>query len=289
MKRSLTLLAATASVFALSACAFDTTAPEEGETIESVEQALEFDSRDALLSALGSATLDCLGTVDPGSYSTKTGALTRTFDKCPTGSQTALGQIDALLGVQNSKQGQADKLASHYVNTWGKYVKGFPSEIKVCPTWGGKKVINPPTFENVKKHIEGKDPVGKENYTYKVASEQCGKDAKCTVKHALACAGGFGSQFLISGDAETSSVLVDPAWWNTTWEFADDASNPFMTPGYYHGMSYYGTKPGALYGAVQRAGEVCSKWSEIAGKHYLDRKLVEIDCGGGWYCMSYCM
>ena len=46
--------------------------------------------------------------------------------------------------------------------------------------------------------------------------------------------------------------------------------------------------PGALYAAPQRAGEQCSRWSEIAKKHYHDAKLILIDCGGGWYCMSYC-
>jgi len=48
------------------------------------------------------------------------------------------------------------------------------------------------------------------------------------------------------------------------------------------------TPPGALYGALERAGEACSQWDEIALMHYTDRILVPIDCGGGWYCMTYC-
>lgn len=53
-------------------------------------------------------------------------------------------------------------------------------------------------------------------------------------------------------------------------------------------MSYYGKLPGGLYGALERSGEPCSKWSEVAQKHYFDATLVPIDCGGGWYCMTYC-
>jgi hypothetical protein len=52
-------------------------------------------------------------------------------------------------------------------------------------------------------------------------------------------------------------------------------------------MSYYGDLPGALYGALQREGEACSQY--VGGKHYTDRKLQGIDCGGGRICMTCCM
>ena len=53
-------------------------------------------------------------------------------------------------------------------------------------------------------------------------------------------------------------------------------------------MSYWGDLPGAVYGALQRAGEQCSQWDPYTGMHSIDRQLVPIDCGGGWYCMTYC-
>jgi hypothetical protein len=293
MTRSLSLVTAAASVLALSACTMQQT--DEGketsnpsESVESTGQALgEFDSRDTLLAALGSATLDCRGTVNPNTYRVddKTGQLTRNFSGCNLAGGD-LKTIDALLGVVNSKEGQNDKLSEHYAKTWQNYQANFPKEIWACPTWKRDKVINPPTWDNVKAQA---GQVSKENYVYSVSEfKQCQGNSSCVVQHALACAGGFGSQFLISGDPKGSTVAVDPAWWLTTYDFVDDASNPFMMPGYYHAMSYYGALPGSLYGTIQRGGEACSQWDEKAGKHYIDRALVEIDCGGGWMCMTYC-
>lgn len=99
---------------------------------------------------------------------------------------------------------------------------------------------------------------------------------------AAACSAGFGPAFIVDGDARRSRVEVDPAWWLTDYEFESPKDNPFMVPGYYHPMSYYGDPPGALYGAIQRAGEACSQWDWFFGMHFTDRELVPIDCGGGW-------
>ncbi len=295
MTRKLGLAGAALTIATLSGCAMQS--GDEGQDPQSIEQVgsstealkgAEFDSRDSLLSALGSATIDCLGTVDPHSYVIKGGTLVRTFQGCVKGaSHTALTDIDAILGVANSAQGKKDQLAAYYVATWKKYLDGFPSGIEVCPTWKRSAVLNPPTFENVKAAIDSGE-IGKEGYLYTVTDlKQCKGNPSCEVKNALACAGGFGSQFLVSGDPKKGTVTVDPAWWLTHYEYVSDESNPFMMPGYYHAMSYYGTLPGSVYGAVERAGERCSQYS--AGKHYTDRKLVPIDCGGGWKCMSYCM
>lgn len=245
-----------------------------------------FDSRDALLAALGSVTLDCLGTVNPATYLIKAGVLVKNFKSCPFDKDGgALKQIDAILAVANSKPGQKDQLMAHYVSTWKAYQDAFPKDISVCPAWQKVKVINPPTFENVKGSIGA---IGKEGYVYSVKEDQqCKGNSECVVAHALACAGGFGSQFLVGGNAKDSTVTVDPAWWLTRYEYATDTDNPFMMPGYYHAMSYYGDLPGSLYGAVQREGEACSQY--IDSKHMTDRQLIGIDCGGGWLCMTYCM
>jgi hypothetical protein len=258
------------------------------EPVTSETQSLgEFDARDALLAALGSATLDCLGTVNPTTYKISNNALARNFKSCPLDKSGAtLKQIDSLLGVANSEPGKKDKLGEHFATTWKQYQDSFPENINVCPTWKRTKVIHPPTFENVKNQPD--DEPGKENYEYDVKEpQQCKGNPNCVVSHAMACAGGFGSQFLVSGSPKNSSVTVDPVWWLTRYEFATDSDNPFMSPGYYHGMSYYGALPGSLYGAVQREGEACSEY--LDGKHYTDRRLVGIDCGGGWICMTYCM
>jgi hypothetical protein len=217
----------------------------------------------------------------------KEGKLVKNFKGCPLDkSGEVLKQIDSLLGVAGSEQGKKHKLGAYYAETWKTYQDNFPEGINVCPKWGRTAVIHPPTFENVKKQPKGVP--GKENYVYKVAeTEQCKGKPDCVVSHALSCAGGFGSQFLISGDVQSSSVKVDPIWWQTRYTYEEEADNPFMTLGYYHAMSFYGDLPGALYGAVQRAGEPCSEY--INGKHFTDRQLVPIDCGGGWMCMTYCM
>ena len=298
MNRNLSLVAAAASVLALSACAFDAGEPgdETGTAQHSLgEKSIDENSNglDSLMAALGSATLDCIGTTGKDTYKIvqdKSGAyLTRTFDKCTQGKDPGAGlkAVDALLAIQFTKYGQNDGVAKHYVGTWKAFQDKFPG-VQECPQWAKTKVINAPDWDTVKA-AQGDVKKQGESYEYKVWSKSCGQDGSCAVKAALACAGGYGADFLISGNGKGSTVVVDPIWWLTHYQFGEDASNPFMTPGYYHAMSYYGSPPGALYGAIEREGEPCSKWSETNAKHYTDRKLVAIDCGGGWYCATYCM
>jgi hypothetical protein len=290
MTRTRAFLFAALSAATLVGCGMETGDGSEPQTVDPSESQIQsldkFDSRDALLAALGSATLDCLGTVNPATYLIKQGVLTKNFKSCPLDtSGESMKQIDALLGVANSEPGKKDKLAEHYASTWKSYQDNFPEGINVCPTWNRIKVVHPPTFENVKNQPEGVP--GKENYVYEVKeTQQCKGKPSCVVSHALSCAGGFGSQFLISGDPKSSSVTVDPIWWQTRYVFPTDTDNPFMAPGYYHPMSNYGDLPGALYGAIQREGEPCSEY--LNSKHFTDRQLVPIDCGGGWMCMTYC-
>jgi hypothetical protein len=280
------LLATTTLTLALTACAFGQVEGSGSESKVST-QPLALDSRDALLAALGSLTLDCLGGVNKTSYVVdRSGALVRNFAACSgRNGASVLQQIDAILGVARSRQGQADGLAQHYAATWSKFQREFPPEITTCPSWKLSGVINPPTRENVQRSIE---QVGKESYVFQVTEDrQCGGDPGCVVDHAMACAAGFGNQFLVRGDAQTSTVEVDPVWWLTRYVYPSPGDNPFKMPGYYHAMSYYGDLPGAVYGSLARQGEACSEY--LDGKHYIDRVLVPIDCGGGWQCMTYCM
>jgi hypothetical protein len=255
----------------------------------SSQDAPRIDGRDTLLAALGKATLDCLGTVEPSTYQTTSGFLARAFAACRSGDRASLQRIDALLAVQRSKPGRTDGLADHYVLRWNAFLKSFPSgHVTQCPVWTLEGILDAPTTESIPRYMREKR-IGEENARYSVFSSQCSKDGECAVKAAVACAAGFGPGFVVDTDPRRSRVEVDPAWWLTTYEFEDEESNPFMTDGYYHGMSYYGTLPGALYGALERAWEACSQWDEIALVHFTDRVLVPIDCGGGWYCMTYCM
>jgi hypothetical protein len=257
------------------------------------------DGRDALLAALGSLTIECLGTFAPSSYSTESGILARTFRACRAPQTQALSRIDALLGLQTSPQGRLDGLAAHYTARWNAFVESFPYDrIQECPTWRLLDVIDAPTFESVGRHLDrrrdqsvGSPPIGKQNARYRVTSSECDGDPECAARHAAICAAGFGNQFLIELDFQRARIEVDPAWWLTHYTFGDDNSNPFKQPGYYHPMSYWGSPPGSLYGAIERNGELCSKYDAASGKHYPDRVLQLIDCtdGDGWYCMTYCM
>jgi hypothetical protein len=248
------------------------------------------DSRDALLAALGRATLDCVDTVGPSTFTTRSGALERTFTGCKSGGRTFLERVDALLAVQFSTRGRGDDIAGHYVARWNAFTNSFPyGHIAQCPTWQLDGVIDAPTSESAHRFQHARTGlIGKENSRYRVTSSQCAQNGDCEVRVAAACAAGFGPAFIVDLDPSRSRVEVDPAWWLTTYEFKSDTDNPFKFPGYYHAMSFWGTLPGALYGAIQRAGEACSQWDERAGMHFFDRELIPIDCGGGWLCMTYC-
>ena len=263
------------------------TVPAPGVTQN--RMAARVDGRDSLLAALGSLTIECLGTVGPSNYSAESGILTRTFDACRAGDSEVLAHIDALLAVQTAPQGRADGLAEHYTSRWNAFVASFPFDrIGECPTWRLLNVLDAPTSKRVqqltdrRRTVAGLPPIGKENHRYRVSSELCGLDRSCAVRHAALCAGGFGPQFLVERDAERGRIEVDPAWWLSDDEFPDDSTNPFMQPGYYHPMWYWGDPPGSLYAAVERVGERCSQW--VNSKHYTDRVLQLIDCtdGDGW-------
>jgi hypothetical protein len=263
-------------------------------------------AHDTLLAALGEATVACLGKVSTGDYrvtSAVTSAVTstansarvleRNFDTCTSRDTRALEQIDRLLGVQHSREGREDGLAERYSLVWSKAERAFPHRlIQQCPDWELLHVIDAPTPERVAYFAsqEGAAGIGKEYRWYKVTSQQCGANGFCTVLHAMLCGAGFSNQFIVWTDPFSSSVIVDPIWWLTDYDFEQE-SNPFSNPstGYKHPMSYYGDDvPGALYAEIERAGETCTKWGETNQKHYFDRTLVPIDCGGGWYCMTYC-
>ena len=250
------------------------------------------DARDTLLAALGQATVECLGSVSPRDHRVNSARmLERTFSACATRDAAALKHIDALLGVQGSREGQEDGLSERYAQVWTAAARAFPSRvIQQCPTWELLHVIDAPTEERVAHFasLEGAAGIGKEYRWYKVSSQQCGSSGLCAVWSALLCGTGYSDQFIVWADPVSSTVIVDPVWWLVHYGGEDEESPFASNPGYRHWASYYGEIPGALYAHINRHGEQCTKWSEINQKHYTDRKWTAIDCGGGWYCASYC-
>lgn len=250
------------------------------------------DARDTLLAALGEATIACRGSVSTRDYRVNSALLLeRNFSECATRDARALERIDSLLGVQNSREGQEDRLSERFAQVWTAATRAFPSRvIQQCPTWELMHVIDAPTEERVAHFasLEGAAGIGKEYRWYKVSSQQCGSNGLCAVWTALLCGTGYSDRFIVWADPVSSSVIVDPVWWLTAYGGEDEESPFASNPGYRHWASYYGEIPGALYAHVNRDGEQCTKWSEINQKHYTDRKWTAIDCGGGWYCASYC-
>ena len=249
------------------------------------------DARDTLLAALGEATVACLGSVSPRDYRVNSArVLERTFSECTTREASALEDIDALLGVQVSREAQEEGLSERFAQVWTAGSRAFPGRlVQQCPTWELLHVIDAPTEERIAHFASktGAAGIGKEYRWYKVSSPQCGSSGVCAVWHAALCGAPFGKQFIVWLDPASSSVIVDPVWWLTDYE--DESGSPFTKNGAYrHWSSYYGEIPGAHFAHVNREGETCTKWSEISQKHFTDRKWVLIDCGGGWQCMTYC-
>lgn len=230
---------------------------------------------DTYTAALGALTVDCIGTLDPKAYSiSKDGYLTPSFDKCTTGKDSKLRSIKQLLSLQYrtarlpfAKHCMADR--------YNAFLQDFSkSGIDVCPVWGSPRVINPITPAVLEKVVPSlpvipedglKDdgrplpPVVTEalkvNSTYAVgfpqgipAQDGCKTPAEC----ALKCAGAFpGFALDTVGEA---SVLTDPVAWllETTYAGPPTEPDPFLRPGYYHPMSWYGGVPGVHFGEYER-------------------------------------
>src|SRR5690606_1097664 len=99
----------------LLAAALLTIAPAIPSAGQAPTQERAFDPRGSLRAALGTATLECLGTVGPSLYETQSGHLWRTFRTCTTGDDLALTRIDAILRAQLSSEGSRDGLAEFMV------------------------------------------------------------------------------------------------------------------------------------------------------------------------------
>jgi hypothetical protein len=266
---------------------------------------------DTYLAALGELTADCLGTVDPRLFAVnRDGILTPRFDKCPN-DPSRLTAIRQLLSLQYrtarlpfAKQcmGGRFEVAQQKLAQDGL--------VDVCPTWSRKQVINPPDDKIISQVLDlglpqlpaddtGKPPAGlallKVNSFYAVtsatpAAQKCGTPAEC----AAVCAAAFPG-FVVSTQDQIQ-VRVDPTAWLIDTTYNSATADPYMRPGYYHPMSYYGALPGALFGEYARfepcgPGGACNPefCSYYAGGHI--KTLLQKDCLDDAdidTCVSYC-
>lgn len=249
---------------------------------------------DSMLAALGTETLACLGRVSPRDYRVNAaGALERAFDGCTTRNSEALENIDALLGLQYSRQAQEEGVGERFRTVWQRGARLLPTALAAqCPTWELLHVIDAPTKERVAFFAaqEGAAGIGKEYHWYRISAPQCGTNGFCSVFQAVLCAAPFGNQLVVWTDPLSSTVIVDPVWWLSNDTPGDDdppESNPFLYPDYVHKMSFFGAPPGARFASLRHEGEQCTRYDEISGKHYV-HTLSAIECTPGWKCMAYC-
>ena len=272
------------------------------------------DSFNGVTAALGTFTVDCLGTLDPTQYSFgEDGMLHRNFDRCPL-DESKLQSIDSILSLQIKRDDLGNvpdpvPYARECIGgRWEIWRQRFEeSGIRQCPIWKRDQLINAPNEELMARYAallpqidprrglpeNGERPPVisqlRQNATYVVAFEgdpppqQCGTPADC----AAACAGGFPG-FVIGADGPI--VLTDPPYWELDTEYPDEfGQDPFMVPGAYHPMSLAGPLPGDLFGHHARRDEPCSYYS--SGFHFttkLRQSCVE-DEWGAFVCVSVCL
>jgi hypothetical protein len=240
------------------------------------------DSYDGYTAAIASRTIDCLGTIGPQHFTVDDrGNLRRTFKECSQDKE-ALEDIDALLSLQLRKETlpEAQRCIAGRWSTWHKTFTA--SEIQSCPLWKKVETINAPTEAGVAEYAKTlpklparengvKPAVPHENYIAELrypddkVDPRCKDEADC----AQRCIGGFAGAWV---EGSGTKAIIDPTFWLLGVDFT--GTNPFLTPGYYHPMSYHGSVPGALYGHRYREGEVCSRY--IGGFHYLF--TLQLDC-----------
>jgi hypothetical protein len=247
----------------------------------------ETSNYDAKLAALGEATLMCLGTVTPNSYAVQDGVLVRQFEQCVDG--TTPSSIDNILMLQ--RYAGAPGYGAALTSAWQRFRDSLGSELSdgACPTWHKLETLQAPTREQT---LSTREQVGESFSVWAVTAEGCADNA-CAVERAAQCAAGFGDAFVVATNAATGRVTTDPVYWEYETVYPPE-TNPFRPP-YYHRPSYYGFLPGDLFGAVQRAGEECTRY--VNGYHWRNHYWTPIVCddrgtadrADDIYCAAECM
>jgi hypothetical protein len=214
--------------------------------------------------------------------------------------------------------------AAYMVNTWNAWANNPtnpPPPQGQCPRWQQVSIAQTPedeayfaTLPRAKKGEEVKefDVFGKTLPIYNISSncdpknpslrcsDPCQGNPKCLLSYAARCGGGFGYPFLhkkgvtVNPDGSLTPWLqVDPLYWEQTQAEYPDSDNPFMEDDYFHGMSFWGPSPGAVYGAVAREWEPCSVKSGVS---HIVTNLKAVWCSASpvngvpqsWMCLTQC-
>jgi hypothetical protein len=291
------LIAAALSTLALgSACTVQI--DEAGsETVGTATEALQECTRndktnplDYHLAALATEVLKCNKALTPHDFvvNRKTMLLGPgpALEKCQD--EFRIQNIKNLLGLQGVKESRANP---YFAQKWLAWRERLPANL-LCPSWEEVQEIDPATIDNTKASMECLVRQ-KSKFEWRIRPpEDCRQSPKCAVTRALICSGWIGEVFHVTQDYEKGLATTDPSWWkdNTPYPPSDPWANPFYFGyGYQHQMATEGIKPGDVYGALNRAGELCNKWTaDLSGVQW-NRVLTPIDCGGGWYCLTQCM
>lgn len=271
---------------------------------------------DSLTATLGELTVQCLGTLNPKAYAVnKDGFLAPTFDKCTV--EDKLSKIKQLLSLQY-RSARLPYAKQCIAGRYDAFVQKFESSgVTTCPDWKLERVVNPINADVISKVIPGLPVIPEDglpddgrplrvleqlkvNSVYSVflpqgtPGQKCQSPADC----ALACAGAFPG-FALDTVGE-GSVLTDPPAWLLDVTYPGTASDPYLRPGYYHPMSWYGGAPGVSFGDYNRylpcgyndkgvaicPPEFCSYYAGIHKQTRLQQDCLDkadIDT-----CVSYC-
>jgi len=266
---------------------------------------------DQYMAALGGLTADCLGRVDPRDYEvSKDGILRPTFDSCPRDKTGAMfSSIRRLLSLQYRTARlpfAKECMGSRFQVAQQRFAN---SGVTTCPTWRKEGVINPVNSDSIDTIISmlaklsprdqgaglPQDLIDrlKINSSYSVTGDVTGQKCQSPADCANICASAFPG-FFVKG--EGNIVVTDPTAWLLDNTYAAATSDPFLRPGYYHPMSYYGPLPGALFAEWSRyqpcgpnvscSPEICSYY---AGSHI--KTFLQPDCldkADPDTCVGYC-
>jgi hypothetical protein len=265
--------------------------------------------------ALATFTVDCLGTIGPETYRVgSSGNLERNFEAC-TSEGSKLAAIDGLLSLQ--QRVTAFPLARECMaGRYADFLRSFAdSGVSECPIWHKERTVNPITSQVVEAVSPSLGRVARaalaatadelvieqaarfpeeleEKNLYRVRyADPAGAVGQVALGASAAlCAGGFDGFVL---QTSNDLVLTDPVVWLLDTTYPSAAADPFLRPGYYHPMSFYGPPPGAQFANYARyapcPGCPPERCSYYAGIHKLTRLQADcLDASDITTCLAYC-
>jgi hypothetical protein len=183
-----------------------------------------------------------------------------------------------------------------------------------CPAWEKVRTVNPITHAVVKAvsrkllqpikqepSLTGAEELPalgtsamldelEEKNLYRASSVTPVQTSRPVGSVAAVCAAGFAGFVL---EAEGDLVLTDPPSWLLPMTFNNAAQDPFLYPGFYHPMSYYGGAPGVQFAHYNRFApcpgcppETCSYYAGIHVKLPLQGDC--LDPSNLATCVAFC-